>query len=45
MKADAVAHNQALGLAPGVQLKRGRKDYMNKVGIKILNIKKTVIRM
>ena len=32
MEADSVNHSQALGWTPGVQLKRGRKDHMNKAG-------------
>ena len=32
---DAVAHGGALGPAPGVQLKRGRRDHMNK-GFRIM---------
>ena len=30
MEVDAEIHSQALGLAPGIQLKRGRRDYISK---------------
>lgn len=36
MKTDAGIHSHTLGRAPGVQLRRGRKDHMRKRGVKIL---------